>query len=74
MFSFFEKVKIDWWEFSNLGIVGYFHFLFDWVKYLIGISNVKPILFSYSEIDMDLDFDFSKDTDDPSFNRFQDLD
>lgn len=52
---FIEKVKIDWWEVTNLGWIGYFRYLIDWVKYLLGISSYRPDLFAYSEIDMDLD-------------------
>ena len=52
---FIEKVKIDWWEVNNLGWVGYFRYLIDWVKYLLGISSYRPDFFAYSEIDMDLD-------------------
>ncbi len=59
--GFLAKVKMDWWEVTNLGIVGYFRYAKDWCKYLLGISNYKPDLFAYSEIDMDMNLDFSKD-------------
>lgn len=59
--DFISKVKFDWWEISNLGLVGYFHYAKDWVKYLLGISKYRPDLFAYSEIDMDLDIGEDED-------------
>ena len=56
MFDYFlKKVKFDWWEVTHLGLIGYFHYAIDWMKYLSGRSNYKPNLFAYSEIDMDMD-------------------
>lgn len=52
--NFLQRIKFDFWEITNLGIVGYFHFAVDWVKYLLGLSSYKPNLFAYSEIDMDM--------------------
>ncbi len=69
-----KRIQIDWWEVTHLGpIVGYWNFLCDWVKYLIGRNPTKPNLFAYSEKEMDLEFDFSNDSDDPAFNRERDL-
>jgi hypothetical protein len=50
-----DRIKMDWWEITNLGFIGYVHFAFDWCKYLLGISTYRPDIFAYSEIDMDLD-------------------
>ena len=50
-----SQIKMDWWEITNLGVVGYFHYVIDWGKYLLGISTYKPDLFAYSEIGMYLD-------------------
>lgn len=55
------KIKMDWWEITNLGVVGYLRYAMDWCKYLIGISTYRPNIFAYSEIDMDLNIDFNKD-------------
>ena len=59
---FLSKVKFDWWEVTNLGLVGYFHYIIDWGKYILGMSKYRPDLFAYSEIDMDMDI--GEDTDD----------
>lgn len=48
------KIKIDWWEVTHLGLVGYFHFFVDWCKFLLGYSKFRPNRFAYSEIDLDL--------------------
>lgn len=58
---FLSKVKFDWWEVTNLGLVGYFHYIKDWGKYILGMSKYRPDLFAYSEIDMDMDI--GEDTD-----------
>lgn len=58
-----SKIKFDWWEITNLGIVGYLHFIIDWCKYLLGFSTYRPDFFAYSEIDMDMDFSEDEDTD-----------
>lgn len=58
--DFITRLKIDWWEVTNLGVVGYFRFARDWAKYLLGISTYRPDWFAYSEVDMDLDIDFDK--------------
>lgn len=52
---FLSKVKFDWWEVTNLGLVGYFHYIIDWGKYILGMSSYRPDIFAYSEIDMDMD-------------------
>jgi len=62
------RIKIDWWEVTNLGYVGYLRFAWDWLKFLLGFKKYKPNLFSYSEIDFDLNFDFSKDEKDNGKN------
>ena len=59
---FLSKVKFDWWEVTNLGLVGYFHYAKDWCKYILGMSKYRPDLFAYSEIDMDMNI--GEDTDD----------
>lgn len=56
--DFVNRVKMDWWEITNLGAVGYLRFARDWVKYLLGISKYRPDWFAYSETGMDLDIDF----------------
>ena len=72
--AFWKQVKSDWWEVTHLGpAVGYFNYLSDWVRYLLGKTTIKPVLFAYSEKDMDLNFDFDLDTKDPAFNREKDV-
>ena len=56
MLSFFDKLKFDWWEITNLGWIGYFRYVRDWVKYLFGFSAYRPDIFAYSEIHQDMDF------------------
>ena len=51
---FLSKVKFDWWEVTNLGLVGYLRYVKDWLKYIFGKSKYRPDLFAYSEIDMDM--------------------
>ena len=60
--SFLSKVKFDWWEVTNLGWVGYYHYAKDWCKYILGMSSYRPDFFAYSEIDMDMNI--GEDTDD----------
>ena len=59
--NLWTRIKIDWWEFTNLGWVGYIRFGWDWLKYLTGFSNYRPDWFAYGEVDRDMDFDFDKD-------------